>query len=72
MEKSTELLDTSLLQLKQYLYEINQFDEEAADKVSTFCVYQWFVAKEKAIYNVLNLMKPLGSNCVGLLWAPQD
>lgn len=33
-------------------------------------VYQWFVAKEKAIYTALNMMKARQATYIGFLWAP--
>ena len=37
-----------------------------------FIVYQWLVAKEKAIYNALNMMKVRGSNYIGFIWVPVE
>ena len=66
--KSNALLETSIFQLKSYLYEINHNNQEA----STFLVYQCIVAKEKAIYNALNMMKTRGSNYIGFIWVPVE
>jgi len=43
-------------QLKDYLYEQNQ--ESQQKEVSVFEVFKWYVAKEKAIYNALNMLRP--------------
>lgn len=41
-------------------------------KVSTLEIYAWFVAKEKAIYNALNMMKARSSTYIAFLWAPLE
>lgn len=40
--------------------------------MSTFSIYQWFVLKEKAIYNALNMMKVQRTNYIAFLWAPVE
>ena len=40
------------------------------DDVSTLEIYCWFVAKEKAIYHVLNMMKSRSATYIGFIWAP--
>lgn len=53
--KSKSLYDTSLGQLKDYLFEMNSSSNQVGEKnVSTLEIYKWFVAKEKAIYHALN------------------
>lgn len=69
--KSRQLLNTSVYQLKQYLYDINNNrDEQGNERASTLEIFAWFVAKEKAIYNALNMMKSRSSTYIGFLWAP--
>lgn len=72
IKKSKELYQTSLLQLKQYLYDINnnQRQENREELASTLEIFAWFVAKEKAIYNALNMMKTRSTTYIGFLWAP--
>jgi len=72
VKKSKDLYQTSLLQLKQYLYDINnnQRQENNAELASTLEIFAWFVAKEKAIYNALNMMKTRSTTYIGFLWAP--
>jgi len=48
---------------------MNQGDE---NNVSTLEIYMWFVAKEKAIYNALNMMKSRSSTYIGFMWAPVE
>lgn len=48
---------------------MNQGDEE---NISTLEIYMWFVAKEKAIFNVLNMMKSRSSTYIGFMWAPVE
>ena len=78
IKKSRELLNTSTYQLKQYLYDINESREAIEEggvpktKVSTLEIYSWFVAKEKAIYNALNMMKARSSTYIAFLWAPLE
>jgi len=69
--KSRQLLNTSVYQLKQYLYDINNNrDEQGNERASTLEIFAWFVAKEKAIYTALNMMKSRSSTYIGFLWAP--
>jgi hypothetical protein len=55
--KSQSLHETSVSQLKDYLFEMNSSSAHEQEGVSTLEIYKWFVAKEKAIYNALNLLK---------------
>lgn len=48
---------------------MNQQDEE---NVSTLEIYMWFVAKEKAIYNALNMMKSRSATYIAFMWAPLE
>lgn len=40
--------------------------------MSTLEVYKWFVAKEKSIYNAINMMNARQSTFIGFIWAPVD
>jgi type IV secretory pathway TrbF-like protein len=58
--ESKALTETSRRQLKQYLTQINQISGDEGlvrERISALEVYKWFVAKEKTLYNALNLMK---------------
>ena len=66
---SENLQVTSVSQLKEYLRAINRITNSESP-VSQLEVYMWFVAKEKAIYNALNMMKGRASTYIGFLWAP--
>lgn len=56
--KSKALYDTSVSQLKDYLYDLNSSKSHAQDQdVSVLEIYKWFVAKEKAIYYAMNQLK---------------
>lgn len=70
--KSKQLLTTSSGQLQQYLYEMNSMNQPDGEDVSTLEIYMWFVAKEKAIYHVLNQMKSRSSTYIGFIWAPVE
>ncbi len=71
--KSRQLLETSQYQLKQYLFDINNNRGANGDeRASTLEIFAWFVAKEKAIYNALNMMKGRSSTYIGFLWAPLE
>lgn len=54
------------------MYDINNPSDVEGERASTLEVYAWFVAKEKAIYNALNMMKVRGSTYLGFLWAPLE
>lgn len=56
IEKSYNLHNTSVRQLREYLYETNATSANK-DGVSKLEIYKCFVAKERAIYNALNLLK---------------
>ena len=47
---------------------MNQGDEN----VSVLEIYMWFVAKEKAIYHALNMMRSRTSTYIGFMWAPLE
>lgn len=73
IDKSRKLLETSQYQLKQYLYDINNNRGENGDeRASTLEIFAWFVAKERAIYNALNMMKGRSATYIGFLWAPLE
>ncbi len=63
--ESKALTKKSEIQLKNYLIQINQLPNVDSNKVnnggenstSILEVYKWFVAKEKAIYSSLNLLR---------------
>ena len=71
VNKSKNLYDTSVNQLKDYLYEMNSSSTEDAG-VSTLEIYKWFVAKEKAIYNALNMLRLTGQTFIGYMWVPAE
>ena len=71
IRKSRQLLTTSTHQLQQYLYEMNSMKHGDED-VSTLEIYMWFVAKEKAIYNALNMMKSRSTTYIAFMWAPVE
>ena len=71
IRKSRQLLTTSTHQLQQYLYEMNSMNQGDED-VSTLEIYMWFVAKEKAIYNALNMMKSSSNTYIASIWVPVE
>jgi hypothetical protein len=60
------LLKTSKFQLKEYLRSINGDPLKA----STLEIMLMFVAKEKAIYTALNMMKSREKTYIGFIWCP--
>lgn len=74
--KSKDLYNTSNGQLKDYLFEMNQSSsrakEQSTDLISTLEIYKWFVAKEKAIYNALNLFKLHKQTFIAFMWIPAE
>jgi vacuolar-type H+-ATPase subunit I/STV1 len=72
IRKSRQLLTTSTHQLQQYLYEMNSMNQQDEENVSTLEIYMWFVAKEKAIYNALNMMKSRSATYIAFMWAPLE
>jgi vacuolar-type H+-ATPase subunit I/STV1 len=72
IKEDENLLKMSRGQLKEYLRSINgDCDNEIPSQLE---VCQHFVAKEKAIYIVLNMMKLRETNglYIGFLWAPVE
>jgi hypothetical protein len=68
-------------QLKEYLYSLNyQKDRRIVDQmykdndldVSLLEVYKFHVAKDKAIFNALNMMQTRGTNYISFIWAPLE
>jgi hypothetical protein len=59
-------------QLKTYLMQQNSATNANSEdgEVSTFEILKWFVAKEKAIYNAINMMKARHNTYIGFIWAP--
>jgi len=82
ISKSQALYNTSVKQLKEYLFELNSSAEAAQGQnrqrdrqvvnVSTLETYKWFVAKEKAIYNALNMLKLHRQTFIGYMWIPSE
>ena len=71
--KAKALLDVSRDQLKDYLFEHNQSQPDSRHSgISTLEVYKWFIAKEKAICNALNMLKLHKHAFVGYFWIPAD
>lgn len=70
--KSRNLYNMSVDQLKDYLYELNRSSDQSQDNVSKLEIYKWFVAKEKAIYHALNMLKAHHQTYIGFMWIPAD
>lgn len=66
------MLKESKSKLREYLRDINKIIQQDGTEAnaSTLEIYQWFIAKEKAIYTALNMMKSRGRTLVGFIWAP--
>lgn len=66
------VLMNSRIALKSYLRKINQLEPDKApkDAVNTLQVYKWFIAKEKSIYNALNMMRAGQQTYIGYFWVP--
>jgi len=53
------------------LFEHNSTSDDPENPgVSTFEVYKWFIAKEKAIYNALNMLRIYKQTFTGYMWVP--
>jgi len=40
--------------------------------VSKLEIYKWFVAKEKAIYHAMNMLKLTRKTFIGYMWIPSE
>ena len=60
--------------LRQQLMEFDTIHGDAVDSntSSTIYVYKMFLAKEKALYQTLNLMKSQNQSFIGYFWAPHQ
>lgn len=77
IRKSRSLYDTSVNQLKDYLYDMNnsatnQSNNQEDAGISTLEIYKWFVAKEKSIYNAMNMLKLHKGTFIGYMWIPSE
>lgn len=72
--KSKDIYHMSYNMLQGYLYDMNAATNNGQEEsdVSTLEIYKWFVAKEKAIYNAINMMSARQSTYIGFIWAPVD
>jgi vacuolar-type H+-ATPase subunit I/STV1 len=52
----------------------NQLDanDQQGDDISTIYIYKMFLAKEKALYQTMNMMKMQNTTFIGYFWAPAD
>lgn len=60
--------------LREQLSIFNKLDvnDQQDDEISTIYIYKMFLAKEKALYQTLNMMKMQNTYFVGYFWAPAD
>lgn len=60
--------------LRDQLVIFNKLDanDQQDDDISTLYIYKMFLAKEKALYQVLNQMKVQNTTFVGYFWAPAE
>ena len=73
ISKSRALYDTSVGQLKDYLYDLNSSKTHSEDAdVSVLEIYKWFVAKEKSIYYAMNQLKLHRQTFIGYMWIPSE
>lgn len=73
IKKAINLRDTSIGQLKDYLYDLNSSKSHSNDsEVSVLEIYKWFVAKEKAIYYAMNQLKLHRQTFIGYMWLPSE
>lgn len=60
LENSLSMVESSRLQLREQLYQFNRGDpleDEEDDPPSALIIYKMFVAKEKALYKNLNMLR---------------
>jgi hypothetical protein len=70
IQEDRSLLRVSKAQLKEYLRSINGDCNQ--DTPSMLEVFHNFIAKEKAIYCALNMMKLRETTYIGFIWAPLE
>lgn len=60
--------------LTEQLMVFNKLDanDQQDDEISTIYIYKMFLAKEKALYQTLNMMKMQNATFIGYFWAPAE
>ena len=60
--------------LTEQLMIFNKLDanDQQDDEISTIYIYKMFLAKEKAMYQTLNMMKMQNATFIGYFWAPAE
>ena len=47
-------------------------NDQSEDDISTIYIYKMFLAKEKALYTTMNMMKMQNTTFIGYFWAPAE
>jgi hypothetical protein len=67
------VLDQTRRSLRDQLVQFDKVDGgEEESNISTIYIYKMFLAKEKALYQTLNMMKWQANSFIGYFWAPLD
>lgn len=67
------VLDQTRRSLRDQLLQFDKIDgADESSKISTIYIYKMFLAKERALYQTLNMMKWQAQTFTGYFWAPVD
>ena len=79
IENQRLVYENTKMQLRQQLIDFDRIEGnlqaqqvEGRKPSSTIYVYKMFLAKEKALYQTLNMMKSQSNSFLGYYWAPQE
>jgi len=74
IEDATNVFQQTQSSLRDQLIIFNKLDvnDQQEDEISTIYIYKMFLAKEKALYSTLNMMKMQNTTFFGYFWAPAD
>lgn len=74
IEDATNVFQQTQSSLRDQLIIFNKLDvnDQQEDEISTIYIYKMFLAKEKALYSTMNMMKMQNTTFFGYFWAPAD
>jgi len=74
IDDAQNVFDQTKTSLKDQLVIFNRLDvnDRQNDDISTIYIYKMFLAKEKALFQTLNMMKMQNTTFIGYFWAPAE
>ena len=72
LETALNLVESTRSQLREQLQQFNRGDAAEEDPPSALILYKMFIAKEKALYKNLNMLRAQHQSLIGFFWAPVE